>query len=166
MRAPSEALKDVELVSVCDTNLSGAQSFCRELGRAGGFSSLEAMLRDQRLDAVHVLAPPDQHHAIAEAALRSGAHVFLEKPMCTSVEEAEELLQTARESGLKIGVNHNFLYSAAYERLRRLFTQGRSGHWTTSHSIISSSFHKYALARSTHGCCVLPEMQSWKLVHT
>jgi predicted dehydrogenase len=72
------------------------------------------MLRDQRPDVVHVLVPPNQHHALASASLRSGAHVFLEKPMCTSVEEADDLLRIALDSELKLGVNHNFLYSSAY----------------------------------------------------
>ena len=84
--------------------------------------------------------------------------MFLEKPMCTSVGEADDLLQTANDRGLKIGVNHNFLYSAAYERLRRLFTPGGLGHSTMWRSITSSNFHRFGSARSTHGCCVLPEM--------
>ena len=57
-------LKDVELVSVCDTNLGGAKAFASNWGVPAAFDSLELMLRDQRLDAVHVLAPPDQHHAL------------------------------------------------------------------------------------------------------
>ena len=120
-------VKDVELASVCDTNFGGAQAFASNWGVPEAFGSLDAMLRNQRLDAVHVLAPPDQHHALASVALRSGAHVFLEKPMCTSVAEADNLLLTARDRVLKIGVNHNFLYSAAYERLRKIVHSGAIG---------------------------------------
>jgi len=120
-------VKDVELASVCDTNLGGAQAFASNWGVPEAFGSLDAMLRSQRLDAVHVLAPPDQHHALASVALRSGAHVFLEKPMCTSVAEADNLLLTARDRVLKIGVNHNFLYSAGYERLRKIVHSGAIG---------------------------------------
>ena len=53
--------------------------------------------------------------------------MFLEKPMCTSVGEADDLLQTASDRGLKIGVNHNFLYSAAYGHLRQAVRSGRIG---------------------------------------
>ncbi len=113
-------LKDVELVSVCDTNLCVAKAFATDWGVPEAYDSVEVMLQNKRLDAVHVLAPPDQHHTIALAALRSGRHVFLEKPMCTSGAEADDLLQTARGRGLKVGVNHNFLYSAAYVRLRKI----------------------------------------------
>ena len=120
-------MKDVELVGVCDTNLSGAKAFSTDWGVPAAFGSVEEMLRNRRLDAVHVLAPPDQHHTIAQAALRSGAHVFLEKPMCVSVAEAEGLLQIARDRRLEVGVNHNFLYSAAYEHLRNTVHSGAIG---------------------------------------
>ena len=119
--------KGVELVSVCDANLSSAQSFAADWGAQAAFNTVDSLLHNQRVDVVHVLVPPDQHHALASAVLRSGAHVFLEKPMCTSVEEAEDLLSIARDSGLQLGVNHNFLYSSAYQRLRTIIRSGTIG---------------------------------------
>jgi nucleoside-diphosphate-sugar epimerase/predicted dehydrogenase len=85
------------------------------------------MLRSERLDTVHVLVPPDHHHSLAKIALRSGVNVFLEKPMCTSVEEADELLALARDSGLRVGVSHNLLYTGAYRRLRETIHSGVLG---------------------------------------
>src|ERR1700733_5033224 len=129
-------VKGVELVSVCDANLSSAQSFAEDWGVTAVFDSLESMLHNQRVDTVHVLAPPDQHHALASEALRSGAHVFLEKPMCSSVEQADDLLRMARDTRLKLGVNHNFMYSGAYERLRKIVHSGAIGpldHITFNH---------------------------------
>ena len=117
----------VELVSVCDANVSSAQRFAADWGVPAVFDSVQSMLHDQRVDAVHVLVPPDQHHAIASVALRAGTNVFLEKPMCTSVDQADDLLQTARDSGLKLGVNHNFLFSSAYQRLRKIVHSGTIG---------------------------------------
>jgi predicted dehydrogenase len=76
------------------------------------------MLRDLSLDCVHVLVPPDGHYSLAKAALQSGVHVFLEKPMWTY--EADELLALARGNGLRLGVNHNFLYADAYQHLREV----------------------------------------------
>lgn len=77
------------------------------------------MLADQRIDALHVLTPPDLHHSLAKSALQFGISVLLEKPMCTSVGEADELVEMARGKGLCLGVNHNFLFSGAYQILRR-----------------------------------------------
>ncbi len=121
------AAQGVQLVSVCDANLRSAQSFAAAWGVAAAFDSLESMLQDQRLDSVHVLVPPDLHHSLAKLALQSGIHVFLEKPMCSTADAADELLAIARDKGLRIGVNHNFLYSGAYRRLRDVVCSGALG---------------------------------------
>src|SRR5262245_8136374 len=81
------ALQGVQLVSVCDVNLRAAQSFAAERGVPAVFDSLKSTFEAQRLDVVHILVPPDRHHSLAKTALQSGVNVFLEKPMCTSVEE-------------------------------------------------------------------------------
>src|SRR5262249_42867659 len=106
-------------VSVCDVNLNTAQSFATTWKVPSAFGSLESMLKSERLDCIHVLAPPDRHHALAKIGLKSRVHVFLEKPICTSIDEIDELLTLAVEKGLRIGVNHNFLFTSAYQRLRK-----------------------------------------------
>jgi predicted dehydrogenase/nucleoside-diphosphate-sugar epimerase len=120
-------VEGVELVSVCDASLQSARSFAAEWGVPAVFDSLEAMLQNQRLDSVHVLVPPDRHHSLARTALQSGVHVFVEKPMCISVEQADELLALARGNGLRLGVNHNMLYAGAYQRLRETVSSGALG---------------------------------------
>ncbi len=117
----------IELVSVCDTNMRSAQSFASAWGVSKAYDSFDSMLQEQRLDSVHVLVPPDLHYSLAKLALQSGVHVFLEKPMCLSADEADDLLDTAQRAGLRIGVNHNFLFSGAYQRLRKVVRSGRLG---------------------------------------
>ena len=53
--------------------------------------------------------------------------MFLEKPMCTSADQADDLLRMVLDSGLKLGVNHNFLFSGAYQRLRKIVHSGTIG---------------------------------------
>jgi predicted dehydrogenase/nucleoside-diphosphate-sugar epimerase len=117
----------VELVGVCDANPQSAQAFGANWSVPAAFDSLELMLNKQQLDCIHVLTPPDSHYSLAKTALQSGVHVFLEKPMCTSVKEADELLALARDNGLCLGVNHNFLYTRAYQRLREVVISGGLG---------------------------------------
>jgi predicted dehydrogenase/nucleoside-diphosphate-sugar epimerase len=119
-------LPDAELVAVCDANINVAEAFAAARG-IKAYASLEAMLSEERIDVVHVLVPPDLHHPIAKKALEAGSHVFVEKPMCVSVEECDDLLATARAAGLTIGVNHSMIYIPAYERLRRHVHDGDLG---------------------------------------
>jgi predicted dehydrogenase/nucleoside-diphosphate-sugar epimerase len=120
-------LPDVELVSVCDASLRRARSFAAEWAVPTAFDSLESMLAGQRIDVVHVLTPPDQHYYLAKSSLHAGANVFLEKPMCTSIREADELLEIADARALLVGVNHNFLFSGAYQILREAIRSGTLG---------------------------------------
>ena len=122
-----QVLPGVELVSVCDANLTRARSFAAEWGVSEAFDSTQAMLAEQRIDVVHVLTPPDRHHSLAKSILQAGSNVFIEKPMCTSLREAEELLEIAHANKLSIGVNHNFLYSSAYQALREIHPLRRIG---------------------------------------
>ena len=131
-----QPLEDVGLVGVCDPNLKSAESFARSWAVPRAFDSLKSMLANQKIDCVHLLAPPDHHFSLAKLALDSGVHVLLEKPMCTSVAEANELIGIARERGLYLGVSHNFLFSSAYERLREVIKSGALGpidHLTFNH---------------------------------
>ena len=84
----ARAIRDtdgVELVCACDPDIKRAQSFANTWSIPLASESLDAMLRDTKIDCVHILTPPDLHFSLAKAALHSGVHVFLEKPMCTSV---------------------------------------------------------------------------------
>ena len=143
----------VELVSVCDPNLRGAESFANQWGVTKVFGTLESMLRSEKLDTVHVLAPPDLHYSLAKTALLSGTNVLLEKPMCTSIDEADELTALARDGHLQLGVNHNFLYSGAYRRLREAVRSGVLGPLTRV-----TFNHFYELAQIRHG-----PFDSWML---
>ena len=69
--------------------------------------------------------------------------------MCISVEEVDDLRRIASDGGRRLGVNHNFLFSRAYQRLRRLFIQERSGCSTMSHSINSSNSHRFGSVLDT-----------------
>jgi predicted dehydrogenase/nucleoside-diphosphate-sugar epimerase len=121
------ALKGVELAAVCDASLRSAQAFAAKWGVPAVSDALEPMLRDQRPNSVHVLVPPDLHYALTKTALQSGVHVFVEKPMCVSVQQADELVALARNNGLHLGVNHNMQYVGAYQRLREIVRSGILG---------------------------------------
>jgi predicted dehydrogenase/nucleoside-diphosphate-sugar epimerase len=110
--------RGVELVATCDANLGRAKAFAGAWNIPLAFDSLSKMLAETKIDCVHILTPPDLHFPLAKHALEAGVHVFLEKPMCTSTAEADALVALAAARGLHLGVSHNFLFSAAFQRLR------------------------------------------------
>jgi predicted dehydrogenase/nucleoside-diphosphate-sugar epimerase len=121
------SVRGVTLAAVCDKDVTRAQSFAARHGVERAHGSLEEMLGDRAIDAVHVLLPPDLHHQAALEVIRSGRHVLLEKPMAVSEEECAALLEQADRAGVRVGIGHNFLFCPAYERLKGDLVSGRLG---------------------------------------
>ena len=88
-------LPDVELVAVCDVNHTSAKSFASNWEVTEAFSAFELMLQSGAIDFVHILVPPERHFSLTKIALEAGLHVLVEKPMCTSAAEANELVALA-----------------------------------------------------------------------
>ena len=90
---------------------------------------LAAQLHDvlDDVDAVVVATPPHSHAGVAREALEAGRHVLVEKPMTTSVAEAEGLVATAAERRVHLMVGHTFEYNPAVWRLREIVRSGRLG---------------------------------------
>ncbi|GAA5509300.1 NAD-dependent epimerase/dehydratase family protein [Novipirellula caenicola] len=118
---------DAQLVAIADVNVSAAKQAAESFGIANHFASVDAMLDAGGLDVVHVLVPPDVHAAVASQCIAAGVNVFLEKPMATSSLECGEVIAMAERHGVRLGVNHNFLFSPVYEDLRRCVESGKVG---------------------------------------
>ncbi|HZW32283.1 MAG TPA: Gfo/Idh/MocA family oxidoreductase, partial [Isosphaeraceae bacterium] len=121
------AVRGVRLVAACDRDLGRVRAFAARHGVARVAGSLEELLDGGRLDAIHVLLPPDAHARAAAAILQAGIAVLLEKPMATSIADCEGLITRAEAQGVTLGVSHNFLFAPVYQRLRDDLRAGRLG---------------------------------------
>lgn len=96
------------------------------------FPSLEAAL--PHVDAVVIATPPQTHGQLALAALREGKHVLVEKPLATSLMEAESMVEAAQHANLVTMVGHTFQFNAAVRELRRRLDAGELGQIYYIHS--------------------------------
>lgn len=96
-------LKDVELVGFIDTRAERASQVSEELG-VKAWDDLYDLI--DAVDAVSVVVPTPAHYSVAKAALQKGRHVLIEKPLASSLEEAEELVALAEAKGALIQVGH------------------------------------------------------------
>lgn len=91
------------------------------LGLKRGYSSLDEVLADDRVDAVHLATPNRFHFEQASAVLRSGKHVLCEKPLAMNSRESAELVRLAEGSGLAAGVAYNIrFYPLCHEAAARV----------------------------------------------
>lgn len=79
------------------------------------------------VDAVVIATPVFTHFTLAKKALENGKHVLLEKPMTSTVKEAEELINLAKQKGLLLMVDHTFLYTGAVRKMKTLIDDGTIG---------------------------------------
>lgn len=102
-----------------------AEVVARHGGRA--YASYEELLADPRVEAVLVPTPHFLHHPQSIAALRAGKHVFVEKPIATTMAEAEEMLHISREAGRVLAVGHQGRHTGGMRRVKEMLAAGELG---------------------------------------
>jgi predicted dehydrogenase len=131
------SLPECNLVAVCDLNPARLASIVEKYD-AYTTTSLEEVLADPHIEAVAVATPAESHRQVAEACLRAGKHVYVEKPLAASSQDAELLVQLAEETGRILMVGHLFLYDPAVSRLVSLVREGTIGQVRYIHGIRTS----------------------------
>ncbi|HEX4785624.1 MAG TPA: Gfo/Idh/MocA family oxidoreductase [Candidatus Sulfotelmatobacter sp.] len=128
-RVHLEAIRRVEFVEAAA--IAGRnEEAARKLGAAFSVAALQdyrEILRDPLIDAVHICTPNAQHHSMTKEALQAGKHVICEKPLTTTVAEAEELVALAAQQGLRNCVCHNLRYYPMVQQMRCLREAGDLG---------------------------------------
>ena len=102
------ALAGQNVVALCDVDWQRAAAAFRRFPRASRFKDYRALLdKCKDLDALVVATPDHMHAPVTLAALRAGKHVYCEKPMAHSIEEARVMTRVARETGLVTQMGNN-----------------------------------------------------------
>jgi predicted dehydrogenase len=113
---------DVTVVDAVEERLAEAAAYYP----AARFArSLEEAL--DQVDAVVVATPPSAHCALSTLALEAGKHVLVEKPLTTSIEEAEILVESAARNECILMVGHTFEYNPAVRKLKEIIQSGALG---------------------------------------
>ncbi len=108
-------IPDVTVVGFYDTDEANAK-LVSEKYKLKRFDTTEELL--DNCDAVDIVAPTTYHYELCALALRKGKHVFVEKPLTNTMEEAKALLKLAVESNLKFQVGHVERFNPAFVALK------------------------------------------------
>lgn len=107
--------KKLELIGFYDPNEENAKKVEQEFGYKS-FSSIEELV--QHVDIVDIVTPTLSHYDCAKIAIQAGKHVFLEKPIANSVEEAEEIIELAKQYNVKGQVGHVERFNPAFKAVK------------------------------------------------
>jgi predicted dehydrogenase len=116
------------LTAVFDQNPA---RLCAKEADIADFPTAEAMLASDSCDGVIISTPPDSHEALAIAAMESGKHVLVEKPMASSAAACRRMVDTSRRTGRVLAIGFNHRYFAATKAVRQAIASGAIG--TLSH---------------------------------
>jgi 1,5-anhydro-D-fructose reductase (1,5-anhydro-D-mannitol-forming) len=115
------------LVGVVSRDPARADAFARKFGAERAYTSYDELLRNPEVTVVAIHTPNSQHAAQAVAAARAGKHVFCDKPMATSVADAERMVRECEKAGVRLGVNFHNRYMPSYVETRRIIASGAIG---------------------------------------
>ncbi|MDR7128196.1 putative dehydrogenase [Algoriphagus sp. 4150] len=148
-----EALRripNIQVTSLVEVNQEVADAKAKELGIPNAYT-FDNMLKDDSIDVVHICTPNFLHFPQAKACLLAGKHVVCEKPLSVSVEEAEELVRLAKETGLINAVHFNLRY---YPMVRQMKVMREKGELGDVYSVMGSYLQDWLIHKTDY---------SWRL---
>lgn len=113
-------IPEIDLAAVCNRSVERAQDFATEFGIPKVFSDFETMLAAAEVNLVDIVTPPETHLASIAAAAKYRVNVICQKPFCGNLEEAQEAIAIAADTGIKIVVHENFRFQPWYQAIRKL----------------------------------------------
>lgn len=117
----------VRLVAAVDVRAELAQTAAHKWGAERWYSSIEEALGDPAVHVVDLCLPHHLHAPVAIQAARAGKHVFVEKPIANTLDEADAMIAACRDNGVLLMVDQTKRYQNRHRTLKRLLDEGYIG---------------------------------------
>lgn len=121
------AVADNKLVAVVSREQSRADLFAKKFGAQHAYTSYADMLANPDVQIVAIHTPNDLHADEAVAAARAGKHIFCDKPMATTVADAERMVRECDKAGVKLGLNFHNRLMPCFIEIKRIIDSGEIG---------------------------------------
>jgi len=160
-------LGDCELVGACDLELLMAKQLQERFAIKYACTDIVDLIKQTQPDVVHITTPPESHFDLARICIQNGCHVYVEKPFTVDTEEADEIIELATRSGVKLTAGHNYQFTHAARRMRSLIHDGYLG----SEPVHMESYYCYDLGDPSYAKALLGDSRHWvrrlpgKLLH-
>jgi predicted dehydrogenase len=115
------------VVAVCDPSQARRSQVEATYPAVTTYALASEMLANPKVDAVAIATPVSTHFELSMAALAAGKHVFVEKPITPTSEQAERLIAEADKRGLTLMVDHTFVYTSVVRKIKDLVEKGDLG---------------------------------------
>jgi len=121
-------IDDCEIVAVADANEAGLKKAQQRLGVARAYADYRKMLDEAKPDIVSICPRwVDQHRDMVLACAERGIHMYMEKPMCRTLAEADAMVAACKKNNVKLAIAYQTRYSPKLRVLRRMIEDGELG---------------------------------------
>ena len=117
----------IEITAICDSAGDRAKQAADFLGGIESYNDYQDMLANSDAELVVIVTPPMSHFPLALAGLQAGKHVYVEKPFCRRLEEANQLVETARSQGVQLMAAPSIMLDPSVDVIRGLLAEGSIG---------------------------------------
>jgi predicted dehydrogenase len=145
-----------EIEAFVDVDAEKARQAAREYRVPRHFASLEEAVRSCRPDFVSVCTSASSHLEVASAAMKAGCHVLVEKPMTSTLAEAEQLSSVAAQTGRTLCVVHNHKFYPGIVRAMEIVKSGEIGTVTQVHRTMSFCHDRVRMMEPEHWAHRIP----------
>ena len=118
---------DVELVAICQRSQDKLDQVGRQHGVERRYTSYADLLKDNKVDAVHINSPIPDHAPMTLAALEAGKHVMCTVPMATSVDDCRKIVELSAKTGLKYMMAETVVYAREFLFIKQMHDRGELG---------------------------------------
>ena len=112
-------MPEVQLAGVADINESLAQKTAQKYG-IKSYNDASQLIGDPEIEIVHLVTPPHNHHKLSITALSNDKHVLCEKPLALTVQDADEMLKVAKDTGKILPVNFILRYVPVTDLMKQI----------------------------------------------
>jgi len=127
LKAINQLPEYIDLIATVDMEGYRAERYCEEFGAKKYYTSVADVLNDKAVEAVDLCLPPSAHCPIAVQSMNAGRHVLVEKPMCLTVAEADEMIETADKNGVILMCGQSRRFNDPLMSARKMIREGKIG---------------------------------------
>jgi len=122
-----QRLEDAEIAAIGDLDAAKAGQAAEQFGVKRWGADLERLADEVSPDFVDIITPPSTHLALVRWAAQRGLPILCQKPLAPTLDEATEIVQTARRSGVRLMIHENFRFQPWYREIKHLLADGVIG---------------------------------------
>jgi predicted dehydrogenase len=120
-------MPESELIAVCDVDAERAKAVAQKFGARAWYSDYQELLKNPDIQAVSVATPDFAHRDITLAAAQAGKDILVEKPLATSLKDAEDIAQAVRTAGVKLMVDYQNRVNPPFVAAKKSIEAGEIG---------------------------------------